>query len=120
MVIMLLPLAVPLLLVAGWFTALRCRGVPRWLLFSCCVALPLLCVVVGVVAGDAEDRQLPYECRNGTAVGLECGFGISRFAGYLASFTGTATLALLAAVSLIVWTVRSRSYRGSPALTRNR
>lgn len=112
-----LSLAVPLLLIAGWCAALRFHGVPRWMFFGCCAALPVLCVVVGVVAGDAEDSRLPSGCRDGTAAGLECGFGISSLSGYLPAFTGTVTLALLTAISLIVWKVRSRQYRGLPALT---
>lgn len=120
MVILLLPLVLPLPVIAGWLTALRWHGMPRWVIFGCCAALPVLCVVVGIVAGDAEDRRLPSGCRDGTVVGLECGFGIGRLAGYLAAFTGTATLALLAVISLIVWKVRSHSYRGLPALTLDR
>ncbi|UQU66789.1 hypothetical protein COUCH_11195 [Couchioplanes caeruleus] len=117
MVILLLPLFVPVLLIAGWLTALRCHGVPRSVLFGCCAALPVLCVVVGTILGNAEDRQQPPGCRDGTAAGLECGFGVGHFAGYLAAVTGTATLALLAVVSFIVWKVRSSSYRGLPALS---
>lgn len=115
-----LSLAVPLLLIVGWCTALRFHGVPRWIFFSCCAALPVLCVVVGVVAGDAEDSRLSSGCRDGRVAGLECGFGISRLSGYLPAFTGTVTLALLTAISLIVWKVHSRQYRGLPALTSDR
>jgi hypothetical protein len=92
-------------------------GVPRWIFFGCCAFLPVLCVVVGVLVGDAEERALPSGCRDGTIVGLECGFGIGRFAADLAAFTGTVTLALVAITSLIVWRVRSHTYRGLPALT---
>nr|WP_296064044.1 hypothetical protein [uncultured Actinoplanes sp.] len=120
MVMLLLPLVVPLVLIAGWLTALRWRGLPRRVLLGCCAALPVLCVVVGIIAGDAEDRHLPPGCRDGTVVGIECGFGIGRFAGYLAALTGAATLALLVVISSIVWKVRSRSYRGLPALTSDR
>ena len=63
---------------------------------------------------------MPSGCRDGTVVGLECGYGLGRFAGYLAAFTGVATLALLPVISLIVWKVRSHSYRGLPALTSDR
>jgi hypothetical protein len=119
MVLLLLPLVVPLLVIAGWLTALRWYGLPRWVFLGCCAALPVLCLVMGSVAGSAEDRRLPFGCGDGTLVGLECGFGIGRLAGYLGAFTATATLALLAVVSLIVRKVRSRRYRGLPALTRD-
>ncbi|MEV4705082.1 hypothetical protein [Actinoplanes sp. NPDC049316] len=120
MVILLLPLLVPPVLIAGWLTALRWRGAPRRVLFGCCAALPVLCVVAGMIAGDAEDRTLPAGCRDGTVAGLECGYGLARFTGYLAAATGTVTLVLLAVISVIVWTVRNRSYRGLPALTSDR
>ncbi|MFF5078901.1 hypothetical protein ACFY36_17750 [Actinoplanes sp. NPDC000266] len=115
---LLLPLAAPVLLVVGWFVVLRRRGVPGWAFFGCGAALPVLCVVAGVVAGRAEDRALPSGCRDGTIVGLECGLGLGRLGGYLGAATATLTLVALAAVSLIVWWIRRRSYRGLPALTR--
>ena len=115
-----LSVAVPLLLIAGWRTALHFHGVPRRIFFGCCAALPVSCMVVGVVAGDAEDSRLPSGCRDGTVGGLECGFGIGRLSGYLPAVTGTVTLALLTAISLIIWKVRSRRYRGLPALTSHR
>ncbi|MEU8820834.1 hypothetical protein [Actinoplanes sp. NPDC048796] len=117
---LLLPLVMPLLVIAGWLSALRCHGRPRWMLLGGCVALPVLCLVVGGIAGDAEDRRLPLGCGDGTVAGLECGFGIARFAGFLGAVTGVATLAVLVVISAIVWTVRRRSYRGVPALTSHR
>jgi len=119
MLMLALPLAVPLLLVAGWFTVLRWRGVPSWAFFACGVALAVSCVVAGMVAGDAEDRGLPSGCRDGSMAGLVCGYGVARGAGYLAAVTGTATLMVLAVISLIVLLVRRSSYRGLTARTRD-
>ena len=107
-ILLLAPLIVPLLLIAGWLTAMKLYGTPRWVLLGCCAALPVLCVVAGGIAGGVEDRRLPSGCQDGTVVGLECGFGVGRLAGYLAATTGTATLVVLAVISLIVWKVRGR------------
>lgn len=120
MLMLLSPLVAPFLLVVGWFAMLRWRGVPNWAFFGYGATLPVLCMVTGTVAGHAEDRAQSPECRDGIVVGLECGFGMGRGPWYLAAITGSATLALLAVVSVAVWQVRRYWYRGLPALTRDR
>lgn len=121
MIWLLLPVAVPVVLLLAWVVVLRRRGVPGWPFFLSGGALVVVCLVFADVAGDAEDRATSYECRTGAEAGLECGLGFGRLIGGLAAVAGLGCLAFLAVVSLVLVLVRRhrerRSYRGPPALT---
>lgn len=124
MIVLLLPVAVPIVLVAAWLLVLRRRGTPGLPFFAAGLGPVLLSVVAGAVAGAAEDRGLPDGCGTAALRGLECGFGVGRLAGLLGAVTGLGCLALLAVVSAILRLVREHrdraAYRGLPALTAER
>jgi formate hydrogenlyase subunit 3/multisubunit Na+/H+ antiporter MnhD subunit len=110
-VLLLLPIGVPLALVAAWLAALRWRGVPRWGFFATSVPVVAMCPVIGGIAQAVEDRGLSYECQTGVAAGVECGFGLARLAGYLAAGASVATLLVLAVASLSIHHYRARRKR---------
>jgi len=91
----------PIGLVAGW-VLLRRRGVPGWVFFASAAGSLLLAGLVTDIAGNAEDGGLPYACRTGAAVGLECGFGLTRFLGALGVLLGAGCLAVLGLMSLML------------------
>jgi len=112
MMLLLLPVVLPVGLVIAWAVVLRLRGVPGWLFFASGAGLVLLSLVIGEIAGAAEDRSLPYGCQTGVAAGLECGFGIGRFAGVLGAVAVAGCLAVLAVASLILCLVRRTGEEG--------